>query len=109
MHSEWKAMPSPLVWLMFSTILFGAVPAFAQDVNSPAILALERPSGPPSSPGATMSGVPAAASAPTADPNAPLEGRASTALPPVQTSPNPRQKSDPLKRNPAAVPPAASR
>jgi len=109
MHSEWKAMPSPLVWLMFSTILFGAVPAFAQDVNSPAILALERPSGPPSSPGATMSGVPAAASAPTADPNAPLEGRASTALPPVQTSPKPRQKSDPLKRNPAAVPPAASR
>jgi len=108
MHSEWKAMPSPLVWLMFSTILFGAVPAFAQDVNSPAIPALERPSGPPSVPGAIMS-VPAAASAPTADPNAPLEGRASTALPPVQTSPNPRQKSDPLKRNPAAVPPAASR
>jgi hypothetical protein len=109
MHSEWNAMPSPLVWLMFSTILFGAVPAFAQDVNSPAIPALERPSGPPSAPGAIMSGVPAAASAPTADPNAPLEGRASTALPPVQTSPKPRQKSDPLKRNPAAVPPAASR
>jgi len=109
MHSEWKAMSSPLVWLMFSTILFGAVPAIAQDVNSPAIPALERPSGPPSSPGAIMSGVPAPASVPTADPNAPLEGRASTALPPVQTSPNPRQKSDPLKRNPAAVPPAASR
>jgi hypothetical protein len=104
-----EAMPSPVVWLMFSTILFGAFPAFAQDVNSPAIPALERPSGPPSAPGAIMSGVPAAASAPTADPNAPLEGRASTALPPVQTSPNPRQKSDPLKRNPAAVPPAASR
>jgi len=109
MHSEWKAMPSPLVWIMYSTVLLGAVPAFAQDVNSPAIPALERPSGPPSAPGAIMSGVPAAASAPTADPNAPLEGRASTALPPVQTSPNPRQKSDPLKRNPAAVPPAASR
>jgi hypothetical protein len=109
MHSEWKAMPSPLVWLMFSTILFGAVPAFAQDVNSPAIPALERPSGPPSAPGAIMSGVPAAASAPTADPNAPLEGRASTALPPVQIPANPRQRSDPLKRTPAAVAPDSSR
>ena len=102
-------MPSTLVWLTFSAALLGATAAVAQDVNSPAIPALERPSGPPSAPGAIMSGVPAAVSAPTADPNAPLEGRASTALPPVSTSDKPRRKGDSLKRNPGAVPPAASR
>lgn len=52
--------------------------AFAQDVNNPTGSPLDRPQGPPSQPAIMTSGAPAVGSPPSADPNAPLEGRATT-------------------------------
>ena len=67
-------------WLLvtIAAAISGAAPALALDVNSPTIPMLERPPGPPSAPGVIVTGVPALTQTPTADPNTPLDGRATT-------------------------------
>ena len=99
-------------WLIVTVAaaLGGAAPAVALDVNSPTIPMLERPPGPPSAPGVIVTGVPALTQTPTADPNAPLEGRATTV---PATAPDPLGRDQPLRAGRegrvGAPPPATGR
>ena len=68
------------------------------DVNTPGAMPMERPPGPPSAPGVLVNGMPAVTPAPTADPSAPREGRATTAPPPADT----REKPERTNRNRSA-------
>src|SRR3954468_24264606 len=61
-----------------TALLTVAAPAFAQDVNNPTGSLLDRPQGPPSEPAIMAPGAPATGQPPSADPNAPLEGRATS-------------------------------
>src|SRR4051812_1845896 len=66
----------PLLVIAFFACL--TAPAFAQDVNNPTGSIVDRPQGPPSQPAVMTPGAPATSKPPSADPNAPLEGRATT-------------------------------
>ena len=74
--------------LMAAALLSGT----AQDVNNPATTPLDRPRGPSSAPGVMVNVAPADSPVPTADPNAPLEGRATTAPRIVRPPPGERAK-----------------
>src|SRR4051812_15197086 len=66
-----------IILLLAGALLF-AGHASAQDVNNRTDTLMDRPQGPPSQPAVMVPGTPAVSQPPSADPNAPLEGRATT-------------------------------